>query len=148
MNSGLAQVGTQSELRIAVVAVGTAVGVAVGSLFGQNLVGDVVAVVTGGMTTLAVGVTVGILRLVNGIFGAIGVVRPAAAISSVHLVDSRLVLTEIAQEQFVDLQTVVEIADVPMLVGFRFRLEHLIPMPAGVGYPPMRAAANPAASSL
>lgn len=133
------------------IALGTAVGQAVGSLFGDNLIGAVIAQVTGGAATLVIGLAAGIAQLLGApaatetLYLMQTVAPAAAAAEALTAIAARtgsadkLVLTGMSMKSAVDLQIIATVrphgrhdARTPMLVSFQFPLDRLMPATAPV----------------
>ena len=139
-------------------ALGFSIGQGIGSLFGDNIVGDLIGLVAAFPATLAVSVTAGIVGIYQWLFGApsVGVDRNALAAQALagdsrffqplpgaadlYVMDALVAAQpEGDQPRTVDITMAVgsEVtgsAGAPLVVGFRFRVGRLLATPESVAY--------------
>ena len=139
-------------------ALGFSIGQGIGSLFGDNIVGDLIGLVAAFPATLAVSVTAGIVGIYQWLFGApsVGVDRTALAAQALagdsrffqplpgaadlYVMDALVAAQpEGDQPRTVDITMAVgsEVtgsAGAPLVVGFRFRVGRLLATPESVAY--------------
>ena len=139
-------------------ALGFSIGQGIGSLFGDNIVGDLVGLVAAFPATLAVGVTASIVGIFQWLFGApsVGANRTALAAQALagdsrffqplpgaadlYVMDALVAAqTEGDEPRTVDITMAVgsEVTGsegAPLLVGFRFRVGRLFATPESVTY--------------